>query len=233
MLCKLISVRTNKPAATSNRSESATCPITKALPSGLRSVLGALDLPSFSEVFGSMLAARSAGAMPKTIAQTTATANVKPRTRRFGATSIGNAAGPFDAINTSSLLPHHESPTPASPPINASNALSASTDFDWNGDGVKDAKDLHDGIAILNRLNELQAGPDGILGDLEGDSTTGDDDLSTDAAIDAYIAQNPGTGYLASLKPTVGSTFDIDGDGSIDHRDLLLTASTADDAAGS
>jgi hypothetical protein len=122
--------------------------------------------------------------------------------------------------------------------VYASNALSSTIDFDWNGDGGIDFHDVHAGRATLNRLYELQAGEDRILGDLPGDDgelgtgddvTTGADDLTADQAIDAYIAENSGVGYLTALKPLVGTSFDINGDGNIDDRDLLLTGGTSDD----
>src|SRR5690606_22004915 len=80
--------------------------------------------------------------------------------------------------------------------VYASNALAATTDFDWNGDGAIDFLDIHAGVQVLNRLHELQAGVDGILGNLPGedgevgtadDVLTGADDLTTDEAIDALM----------------------------------------------
>jgi len=59
--------------------------------------------------------------------------------------------------------------------VYASNAMSATTDFDWNGDGFIDFADIHAGVVILNKLQALQAGEDGFIGDLPGD----DGDLGT------------------------------------------------------
>ena len=125
--------------------------------------------------------------------------------------------------------------------VYASNALTASTDFDWNDDGVKDAKDLHDGVAILNRLNELRAGEDGIYEDMvvdggdgvvgsggaDDDTSTADDNRTAVEAINDYILANPGATYLTALGSI--TSFDINGDGSIDYRDLLLTSDASDD----
>jgi len=126
----------------------------------------------------------------------------------------------------------------------ASNAISSSTDFDWNGDGVIDFDDIHAGVVILNRLNALQAGPDGYIGDLPGDDNelgtaddlqTGDDDLTTDQAIDAlggldvFANGQPDAAWRAALKARIGSSFDVNDDGGISYLDLLLTGGTGDD----
>lgn len=128
--------------------------------------------------------------------------------------------------------------------VYASNALTASTDFDWNNDGVIDSRDIHAGVAILTKLRELQSGEDGILGNLPGedgelgtvdDVPTGADDLTIDDAIDAlgnlyvFADGQPDSAYKAALKSLIGSSFDINGDGDIDYRDLLLTSDTSDD----
>ncbi|MDO9174465.1 MAG: hypothetical protein Q7V62_06630, partial [Actinomycetota bacterium] len=85
--------------------------------------------------------------------------------------------------------------------VYASNAMSSSIDFDWNGDGFKNFDDLHAGVAVLTRLHELQAGEDGIFDDMAtpgvdgfidtdstpsfDDESTADDNLTVDEAIDA------------------------------------------------
>jgi hypothetical protein len=129
--------------------------------------------------------------------------------------------------------------------VYANNSLTTRTDFDWNGDGVIDFRDISAGIAILTRMNQLRAGADGIFEDmatpgLDGivntdstpsfdDGSTADDNLSVNEAIDAYILENPGSAHLAALKSLIGSSFDINGDGNIDVRDLLLTINPFDD----
>jgi len=101
-------------------------------------------------------------------------------------------------------------------------------------------------VVILNKLQALQAGVDGFIGDLPGDDgelgtgddlPTGDDDLTTDEAIDAlealdvFAAGKPDAAYRTALKAKIGSSFDINGDGGISYLDLLLTGSTGDDVA--
>ncbi|RUU50726.1 hypothetical protein EOD07_31295, partial [Mesorhizobium sp. M2C.T.Ca.TU.002.02.1.1] len=127
--------------------------------------------------------------------------------------------------------------------VYADNALSASTDFDWNADGVIDFHDIHAGLAVLTALHDLQIGNDGVIGDQPGPDgdpdTLGDnvpsDDLTVDQAIDAlgnlsvFAAGQPSAAYKTALKSLIGSSFDIDGDGNITNRDLLLTGSTSDD----
>ncbi|MBL8482410.1 MAG: hypothetical protein JNJ60_09450, partial [Rhodocyclaceae bacterium] len=135
--------------------------------------------------------------------------------------------------------------------VYASNAMSSGLDFDWNGDGTIDFHDLHAGVAVLTRLNELRAGADGIFDDMPtpgadgfvdtdstpsfDDGSTADDNLTADQAIDAlgglsvFAAGQPSAAYKAALKAKIGSTFDINGDGNIDYRDLRLTGTTSDD----
>ncbi|MGD8330260.1 MAG: hypothetical protein PVJ49_12560, partial [Acidobacteriota bacterium] len=130
--------------------------------------------------------------------------------------------------------------------VYASNAMSSSIDFDWNADGVIDFYDIHAGVAVLTRLNELRAGEDRIFEDMAeagademmdtaDDTSTADDNLTADQAIDAlsgldvFASGQPDAAYRAALKAKIGSTFDINGDGNIDFRDLLLTGTTSDD----
>ena len=130
--------------------------------------------------------------------------------------------------------------------VYASNAMSSSVDFDWNNDGAIDFYDIHAGVAVLTRLNELRAGVDGIFDDMAeagaddtydtpDDTSTADDNLTADQAIDAlgglevFASGQPDAAYKAALKAKIGSTFDINGDGNVDYRDLLLTGTTSDD----
>jgi len=96
-------------------------------------------------------------------------------------------------------------------------ALAATVDFDWNDDDVLDVNDLDDGVALLQSLQNYQAGADGVMG-------TSDDLVGgPEAAIDALVIDPM---FAAELKTALGITspFDWTDGGATGGRAVVLAA---------
>jgi len=100
-------------------------------------------------------------------------------------------------------------------------ALAATVDFDWNNDGVKDKKDLDDGVAVLTALNQIYQDNPGF---------------TVAQTVDALSLPILGNSNLASWKATLTtklnalpvpaagvSPFDVNRDLTINYVDLNLT----------
>ena len=129
-------VRTNRPAATTSTSDSATCPTTSELPSPTRRSPATPRPCSFSASFGSTRVARNAGTVPNRITVPIATAAVKPSTRQSSERSRKTVLRLVESWRTSRALPHMAKASPSEAPIADSTRLS---DRNWRASRQRDA----------------------------------------------------------------------------------------------
>ena len=123
---KRCSVRTERPAATTSTSETATCAITRALAPPRQSPRDAPRAPSFSASIGAARAARNAGAVPASIAVIDVRTTVNIRTRTSSGTSSATRPIGEDNAATTARLPHTANSRPPAAPALARTRLSTS-----------------------------------------------------------------------------------------------------------